>query len=201
MKRLSISQMDRAELEARLREAEETLDAIRNGEVDALVVGGPTGERVYTLANADRPYRVLIEQMQEGAVTLSGDGIILYCNQRFAAIAGTPRESVLGESIDRFLGAEDRRTFRELLALGRGKGVSAEFALLSKAGIEVPVNISLIELKVEESWSRIVCGVVTDLTHNRRRNDELAAANARLATEIEDRRRAEESLQIGRAHV
>jgi PAS domain S-box-containing protein len=196
MKRAPLSGIERAELEARLYEAEETLDAIRNGEVDALVVGGPTGERVYTLANADRPYRVLIEQMQEGALTLSGDGIILYCNHRFAAIAGTPRESVLGESIDRFLGAEDRRTFRELLALGRGKGVSAEFALQSRAGIEVPVNISLVELKVEESWSRIVCGVVTDLTHNRRRNDELAAANARLATEIEDRRRAEESLRV-----
>ena len=196
MKRTLLSGIGRAELEARLCEAEETLDAIRNGEVDALVVGGPTGEHVYTLANADRPYRVLIEQMQEGAITLSGDGIILYCNHRFAAIAGTPRESVLGESIERFLGPADRLTFRELLALGRGKGVSAEFALLSRAGIEVPVNISLVELKVEESWSRIVCGVVTDLTHNRRRNDELAAANARLATEIEERGRAEESLRV-----
>ncbi len=71
---------DIAELEARLREAEETLDAIRNGDVDAVVVGGPSGQQVYTLENADRPYRVLIEQMQEGAVTLSEDGTILYCN-------------------------------------------------------------------------------------------------------------------------
>jgi DNA-binding transcriptional LysR family regulator len=59
------------ELEAALLEANETLDAIRNGEVDAVVVGGPHGQIVYTLENADRPYRVLVEQMREGAVTLS----------------------------------------------------------------------------------------------------------------------------------
>ena len=63
------------ELEGRLQESEDTLDAIRRGEVDALVVGGPVEEhRVYTLQSADRPYRVLIEQIQEGAVTLGTDG-------------------------------------------------------------------------------------------------------------------------------
>src|ERR1700727_1929317 len=90
----SIDHSQLIELQDRLREAEETLDAIRNGEVDALVVGGPSGQQVYTLENADRPYRVLIEQMQEGAVTLSEDGVMLYCNQRFATLAGGPREAV-----------------------------------------------------------------------------------------------------------
>src|SRR6201992_3602622 len=76
------------ELVSRLREAEETLEAIRTGEVDAVVVAGPAGQQVYTLENADRPYRVLVEQMQEGAVTFSHDGTILYCNERFAPLAG-----------------------------------------------------------------------------------------------------------------
>lgn len=58
-------------LEARLEEVEDTLAAIRRGDFDAIVVEGPSGERlVYTLENADRPYRVLIEQIQEGAFTL-----------------------------------------------------------------------------------------------------------------------------------
>jgi hypothetical protein len=35
-----------AELEAKLREAKETLDAVRNGEVDAVVVGGASGQQV-----------------------------------------------------------------------------------------------------------------------------------------------------------
>ena len=76
-----------AELEARLEESEETLAAIRRGDFDAVVVEGPGGERlVYTLENADRPYRVLIEQIQEGALTLSHEGTVLYCNRRLAEV-------------------------------------------------------------------------------------------------------------------
>ena len=185
-----------AELEARLREAEETLDAIRNGEVDAVVVGGPDGQQVYTLENADRPYRVLIEQMQEGAVTLSDHGTVLYCNQRFATIVGTPRENILGETVSCFFSSGERDVFYRLLARGLEAGASGEFTLRKPDGVEVPVNISLVDLKVEQGMSRVVCGVVTDLTHNRRRSHELAAANARLASEIEERRRAEDSLQL-----
>src|SRR5579859_4112585 len=95
-------EMSVAELASRLREADETLEAIRNGEVDAVVVGGPSGQQVYTLENADRPYRVLIEQMQEGAVTLSEDGTILYCNERFATLTEVRRQRIVGASMSRF---------------------------------------------------------------------------------------------------
>jgi formate hydrogenlyase transcriptional activator len=70
------------ELRQRLQEAEDTLDAIRNGEVDALVVSGPSGEKVFTLEGAEHPYRVLVESMNEGAISLTLDGTILYCNAR-----------------------------------------------------------------------------------------------------------------------
>jgi hypothetical protein len=59
------------DLRQRLQEAEETLGAIRSGEVDALVVSGPSGEKVFTLEGAEHPYRVLVESMNEGAVSLS----------------------------------------------------------------------------------------------------------------------------------
>lgn len=97
-----------ARMSERLREAEETLEAIRNGDVDAVVVGGPEGQQVYTLESADRPYRVLIEQMQEGAITLASDGTILYCNQRFATLAAARRESLIGTDFSRFFADEDR---------------------------------------------------------------------------------------------
>src|SRR5207302_4415048 len=83
------------ELRRRLEEAEETLRAIRSGEVDALVVEGAEGERVYTLQGADHPYRTLIEAMQQGAVSLSGDGMVLYCNRCFANMVKTPHEKVI----------------------------------------------------------------------------------------------------------
>ena len=74
------------ELTSRMMEAEETLRAIRGGEVDSLVVSTAEGDRVFTLTGADHPYRVMVETMNEGAVTLTTDGTILFCNRRFAEI-------------------------------------------------------------------------------------------------------------------
>ncbi len=182
------------QLRARLREVEETLDAIRNGDVDAVVVNGPSGQQVYTLDNADRPYRVLIEQMHEGAVTLAADGTILYCNERFATLAGVRRELIIGETVERFFGRSE--SFDGLFRRDLREGTSEEFVLSSQSGGKVPVNLSLVELEVAESAPRVICGVVTDLTHNRRRSHELAATNIQLAGEIDERKRAEASLQL-----
>ena len=82
----SPSEMD--ELQRRLEEAEETLRAIREGEVDALVIDAPQGEVIYTLAGADYPYRLMIDEMNEGAVSVSPDSFILYSNRNFGSILG-----------------------------------------------------------------------------------------------------------------
>ena len=92
-----------AELEVRLEESEETLRAIRTGEVDALVVAGPEGEKVFTLEGADHPYRVLVQEMHEGTVTLDPGGLILYSNPQFAAMIGLPVQHVMGARMERFL--------------------------------------------------------------------------------------------------
>src|ERR1051326_7574972 len=76
------------EVERRLAEAEETLRAKRQGEVDALVIDSPEGEVIYTLTSADYPYRLMIDEMNEGAVSLSPDAFILYSNRNFAGILG-----------------------------------------------------------------------------------------------------------------
>ena len=97
------------------------LRAIRQGEIDALVVEGDGGSQVYTLHSAEEPYRHLVEQMQEGAVVLTGRGDILYANARFAAMVGEPLESVVGSRIDRFVEASDRDEFEALLRAGSGR--------------------------------------------------------------------------------
>ncbi|HZL79195.1 MAG TPA: hypothetical protein VFC17_10090, partial [Candidatus Limnocylindrales bacterium] len=58
-------------LTARLAEAEETLRAIRTGEVDTVMVAGKEDSQVFTLEGAEHAYRVLIESMNEGALTLT----------------------------------------------------------------------------------------------------------------------------------
>ena len=112
------------DLEARLADSEDTLEAIRRGEIDALVVGGqPNEHRVYTLESADRPYRVLIEQMQEGAVTLGEDGAVLYCNGCLAGLLGVAQERVVGRLLRSFVAEEDAAAFDQLLAGAREAGL------------------------------------------------------------------------------
>src|SRR5512147_1618577 len=99
------------DLRRRLDEAEETLRAIQEGEVDALVLSKPQGEVVYTLEGAERPYRVFVEAMNEGAATLDTEGTILYCNNRFAEMLKIPSHKVIGSSIYRFIPPTDRSGF------------------------------------------------------------------------------------------
>src|ERR1700693_2875039 len=74
------------DLHARIAELEETLRAIRMGEVDAVLVSGPHGDQVFTLQGAEHPYRLMVETIDEGAASLSDDGTILYANGSFAEI-------------------------------------------------------------------------------------------------------------------
>jgi PAS domain S-box-containing protein len=127
-------------LRARLAEVEDMLRAIRQGEIDALVVEGAHGSHVYTLHSAEEPYRDLVEQMQEGAVVLTGRGDILYSNARFAALVGEPLESVVGSRIDRFVSAPDRDDFETLLKAGSGRRRSR---LIGSASGTFEVSLSL----------------------------------------------------------
>ena len=103
-------------LRSRLNEMEEAIAAIRNGEVDAIVVSGKQGEQVYSVSSAETPYRTFIEKMSEGAVTLSKEGTILYCNLRFAEIVKHPYKNVIGSSIKRFITPIDTSKLDSFLA-------------------------------------------------------------------------------------
>src|ERR1700716_2235291 len=62
---------DIRELRGLLDEAKEAQEAIYQGAVDAVVVMGLNGPQIFTLKNADEPYRILVERMNEGALKLS----------------------------------------------------------------------------------------------------------------------------------
>jgi PAS domain S-box-containing protein len=158
-----------AELERLLGEANETLDAIRNGEVDAIVVGGPTGQFVYTLENADRPYRILVEQMKEGAITLNEDGLILYANHSFAELLGQPITALIGTAL------ADQACDVEIVKalLSGGNAVSSEVVLNTRDNRRVPTNMSVVEIQVEASAPRMFCCIVSDLTEMRKAEDTL----------------------------
>lgn len=164
-------------LQARLSEAEQTLDAIRSGAVDAVVVSGPAGDRIFTLKSAEHPYRILIEQMQDGAVTLAPDGTILYSNRRFAELVQTPLETVFGTPFRDFVTPADHLTLATLLADAHGQG---EITLRAADGDSIPAHLSAKALIVDGMTA--VCLVITDLTQHKRNEATLAAE--RLARSI-----------------
>ena len=178
---LTAAEEDSLVLQNRLKEAEDTLRAIQNGEVDALVISRDGEEAIYTLESADRPYRILVETMNEGAVTLDAAGTVLYCNQRFAEIAGVPLEAIIGSSIYQFLAPQDRPSFEALLRAGWEKGGRMELALRTAAGVSVPVLVST-RATHDLTVPVVICLVVTDLSEQKR-NEELIA-NERLTRHI-----------------
>lgn len=108
--------IENEELHSRLAELEEVLTSIRNGEVDAIVVSGRNGDQVYSVSSAETPYRTFIEEMSEGAVTLTKDGTILYCNPKFAEIVKSPYEKVIGSSLIAYIAREDNSKLEIFLA-------------------------------------------------------------------------------------
>jgi two-component system NarL family sensor kinase len=169
-----------AELRARLAEAEEMLRAIRTGEVDAVVVAGKGGPQVFTLQGAEQAYRVLIESMNEGALTLTADKMILYANQCFARMVKCPLQQVIGSSFRRFLSAEDRATLRPLLKRADKSGSKIQVVLHADDGSQMPVQISIRPL-AKNSSNRATFGmVVTDMSEARRNEAMLRALSRRL---------------------
>ena len=193
---LAAAQARIRELEAKLEESEETLGAIQRGDFDAVVVQAPGGaQQVYTLENADRPYRVLIEQIQEGAFTLSADGALLYCNPRVAAMLARTPEQLIGRPLHDFIDEKERPAVAWLLAEADRSGTArGEIRLRSAAGEHLPAHVSLSRLGRGDGVA-LLCGVLTDLTEQRQHLHELAEANARLKAEGEERERVEEALR------
>lgn len=153
-------------LRLRLHEAEETLDAIHHGAVDAIVVSGPHGDEVFTLTGADRPYRILFETMNEGAATLGSDGSIFFCNSKLSDMLKTPMETILGGSLRRFVTATDAHLVNALLERGLQEPQKMEISLQSGDGNIVPCQISTNHLALE--GSSFICAILTDLTEGKR---------------------------------
>lgn len=179
-----------AELRVRLAEAEETLHAIRTGEVDAVVTSGKGGLQVFTLEGTGHAYRLLIESMNEGALTVTSDKLIVYANQCFAKMVRCPLTQVIGSSFRRFLSAEDRPPLRSLLKQVGQSGSKIQVRLHASDGSQMPVQIS-IRPTARDSFNGATIGmVVTDLTEARRTEELLRALTHRVVQVQETERKS-----------
>ena len=175
------------ELLARLEQAEETIRAIQQGAVDAFVLQELTSYRVHTLESAEHPYRMFVEQMQQGVATLHRDGTILYCNRRLPDLLRTAHEKVIGTKLGEFIVPADQTVYENLLWQGQTRSGRGEARLRRADGAEIPAYLTFSALPADDGGGTI--GVfVTDLTAQKH-HEQLVAAQEALREA--DRRKSE----------
>jgi PAS domain S-box-containing protein len=187
------------QLRVQLEEANDTIQAIRSGQVDALVVHGEQGHELFTLKTADQTYRLFIETMHEGAVTINEQGLILYSNSTFAAMVNLPLSSVVGTAfrdlIDNKYQVEYDTFFQkswqiaDKIELMVGNGPSQVACLLSATPLALDeghcLSIILTDLTPQKQTQQLL----------KTTNDQLAQANGELALSNYALNRSNENLQ------
>lgn len=166
------------DLRLQLEEAHDAINAIRTGKIDALIVQGENGQELYTLKSADRTYRVFIEKMSEGAVTLNPDGTILYSNSRFAAMLNMPLEKVIGKLFSDFIPAEFNTEYDQLLISGWKQDMKMEFYLKRSDNALLPCLISCNKIELDEKAALSL--ILTDLTAQKDAEKQLLSKNKQL---------------------
>lgn len=178
------------ELKNRLEETEETLRAIRQYMVDAFVVTRADDTQVVTLTDAQFPYRMMVESMNEGAVTLIPDGTIFYCNPRFGEMVHTAPDKLIGVRFHELIRPEEQIAFDTIFSQVAGRG---EFCLQPPGGKCVPVQLSLYQLEQEDS--RGICIIATDMTERVEADEKIRALASQVTlAEQEERQRISQIL-------
>jgi PAS domain S-box-containing protein len=175
-----------AELRARLEGAEETIRAIQHGAVDAFVLEELGRHRVYTLEGSEHPYRIFVEQMQQGVATLYADGAMLYCNRRLADLLRIPHDELVGATLRDFVDPDDRRSFDDAFVAGQTRSGRCEVRFVGRDGSTLPAHLTFNVLPSE--LGALIGVFVTDLT-TQKEHEQLASAQEAL--QDADRRKDE----------
>ncbi|WP_271253709.1 ATP-binding protein [Pseudanabaena sp. Chao 1811] len=168
-----------ADTQERLAVTEETLQAIRSGEVDAVVVSTSQGAQVFTLQGADYVYQCLVEQMGEGAATVSTEGLILYCNKQLSELLNCPLKNLIGAQLENFVAPQNRKEFGLMLQQSQQEAtLTMELSLIglveTKAQYqdqdisknkEIPVKLSLKQFNLDQLVVNSI--VITDITESK----------------------------------
>lgn len=183
------SSRDLTELRSQIDYLQQALTAISNGGVDAVVIGEPEQEQLYTLTSADRPYRVIVERMGEGAATVSERGVILFANPQLAAFLGVDRDTMIGRDIVDYVNETQRPALTALLETRSTDILRAELVIGTSGGGDVPVLVAATALDMDGVLVR--CLVFTDLTMEKRIEQQMVEEGAqaerqRVAREVND---------------
>jgi signal transduction histidine kinase len=151
------------ELDAQVAESHEIIDAIRRGEVDAFIVKNGGDHELYTLKSADKSYRVFIEQMNEGAISINEENVILYGNPRAAEIFRIKMEGMIGFNLFDFIPATETNTVTKLVKQAWDKGsAKGEISMNGDEQKSLPLLFSMNQLMLEDGAAISI--IITDLS-------------------------------------
>lgn len=178
-------------LQQQLLETKESIVAIKKGNIDALVVADKEALRIYTEKTADKIYRILIEKMHEGAVTLDPAGTIIYCNSYFANMVKMPLQRVIGTKFQKFIDTSSKKSVQALLKQGKERAVKEEGYIYTNKAKEIPVLMTVNMLSYDNTF--VLSIIITDLTISianqeelKRRTKQLKQKNKELETANKD---------------
>jgi PAS domain S-box-containing protein len=205
---------ENAVLQKQLRNALESIEGFKSDKIDALVIANEKALKVYTEITADQPYRILVEKMHEGAVTLSEDGTILFCNSYFANMLGLPLQKVIGTIFENYIGDSLKKRFEALL--NKEETVNAlkeEVIIYASDGRHIPVLMTVNAFMLHNNF--VLSIIITDLTiqnENQERlkrrtkqledkNRDLENTNKELAFQIKEKEKRGKELSIAKTDV
>lgn len=147
------------------------------------------------LKDAGDAYRVLIESMNEGALTLTAKGVILYANQCFARMLKRHLEQVVGASFHRLLSAEDQSVLRSFLKQTSKSSSKIQVRLKTGGGSTIPAQISIRPLARNGARSATFGIVVTDMSEVRKIEERLRALTHRVV-QVQEAERGRVALEL-----
>jgi PAS domain S-box-containing protein len=169
-------------LRSRLGEAEETLRALRAGEVDALVVD----HRLYVLQDveslASRLRNDVISQMDDAVIAIDNDHRVTYLNDAAARQYGVPPSDALGRPLAdlydyRWLAEGDQAAAHEALAANgswRGRNLHVK-----RSGEAIHVESTVTVMRDQHGRPAGLLAVIRDVSERVRAEAALADADRR----------------------
>jgi PAS domain S-box-containing protein len=178
-------------LKEKLYESNSIVDAIKDGDVDALVVNTNGTPQLYSLETADYTFRLLIEKFGQGALSISRNGLILYCNDYFSKLIGLPCEKLIGNYIYEYFDNQDN--FVPLIdALKYGVTTHEIVFKTINDKKTFPANISLTDLEPAVQGIGVV---VTDLTEKKKHENVLLNNQKQLEEKINELNKTNANLE------
>jgi PAS domain S-box-containing protein len=164
-------QEENAELRARLEDAEETLRAIRAGEVDALVVESDAGPQVFILessdAEANRFRSDILSKVSDAVIAIDRDHRVVYINSAAERQYGIASSHALGHPLSeiyqyRWIHPDDEQASRKALReTGHWRGKNIQ---IKRDGTVIHVESSVSCLFAPDGAPSGLLGVIRDIT-------------------------------------